>query len=92
MTDNCLEFAEKLKEFFNSSFCDSISTENLLHAWIEMNGADDIYFLLNDMRETVRENKPNLYSSKVKESLRELNKTICEREEAMWKSSVPQVD
>jgi len=86
MTEQCIRFSSELKDFFNTGLCDRLTTENLLYTWIEMNGADDIYFMLEHMRETVRDNKPNNYSTTAKDSLKELNETIYRIAESMNKA------
>ncbi len=49
MTPKCLDTSRDLQEFFKSSFCDSVTTEVILHAWISLNDAIDIRSMLWSM-------------------------------------------
>jgi|18_taG_2_1085343.scaffolds.fasta_scaffold16014_2 hypothetical protein len=49
MTPKCLDTSRDLQEFFKSGFCDSVTTEVVLHAWISLNDAIDIRSMLWSM-------------------------------------------
>lgn len=49
MTPKCLDTSRDLQNFLKSSFCDSVTTEVILHAWISLNDAIDIRSMLWSM-------------------------------------------
>ena len=72
MTDNCIEFSEKLQDFLKSPFCNAVTTENFIYTWIALDDAIDVYSVLMSMMH----NHEKRYSDDVIKKLEDLKKDI----------------
>lgn len=68
MTPRCIDASRDLQSLLKSSFCDAVTTEVMLHAWISLNDAEDIHTMLWSMAH----NPEDIYGDGVKVKLKKL--------------------